>query len=59
MYLLLKLRMQKAMELLRVDGLKNYEVAEAVGYSNPQYFSICFKKYTGYTPAEYKKKFHV
>lgn len=55
----MKLRMQKAMELLRVDGLKNYEVAEAVGYSNPQYFSICFKKYTGYTPAEYKKKFHV
>ncbi len=54
---LLELRMKKAMELLRVENLKNYEVAEQVGYSNPQYFSICFKKYTSYTPAEYKKKF--
>lgn len=54
---LLELRMKKAMELLRVENLKNYEVSEQVGYSNPQYFSICFKKYTSYTPAEYKKKF--
>ncbi|WP_235863257.1 response regulator [Ureibacillus sinduriensis] len=54
---LLELRMKKAMELLRQENLKNYEVAEKVGYSNPQYFSICFKKYTSYTPAEYKKKF--
>lgn len=40
---LLELRMKKAMELLRLENLKNYEVAEEVGYSNPQYFSICFK----------------
>ena len=53
---LLELRMKKAMELLREDKLKTYEVSEQVGYSNPQYFSICFKKYTGYTPAEFKKK---
>lgn len=54
---LLELRMKKAMELLRLENLKNYEVAEEVGYSNPQYFSICFKKYTSCTPAEYRKKF--
>ena len=54
---LVELRMKKAMELLREENLKNYEIAERVGYSNPQYFSICFKKFTGYTPAEYKKKF--
>lgn len=54
---LVELRMKKAMELLRVENLKNYEISERVGYSNPQYFSICFKKYTSYTPAEYKKKF--
>ena len=54
---LVELRMKKAMELMREENLKNYEISERVGYSNPQYFSICFKKYTSYTPAEYKKKF--
>lgn len=52
---LLELRMKKAMDLLREGKLKTSEVSEQVGYSNPQYFSICFKKYTGYTPAEYRK----
>ncbi|OLS40938.1 response regulator [Bacillus sp. MRMR6] len=54
---LLELRMMKAMEILREENVKTYEVAEKVGYSNSQYFSICFKKYTGYTPAEYRKKY--
>ncbi|MEH7011868.1 response regulator [Neobacillus niacini] len=54
---LLELRMKKAMELLSEGNIKTYEVCEKVGYSNPQYFGICFKKYTGYTPAEFKKKF--
>jgi two-component system response regulator YesN len=54
---LLELRMKKAMELLGEGNIKTYEVCEKVGYSNPQYFGICFKKYTSYTPAEFKKKF--
>ncbi|WP_042461646.1 response regulator [Neobacillus dielmonensis] len=54
---LLELRMKKAMELLREGKVKTSEVSDKVGYSNPQYFSICFKKYTGYTPAEYRKSF--
>ncbi len=54
---LLELRMKKAMEELREGDRKTYEVCEKVGYNNPQYFSICFKKFTGYTPAEYKKQF--
>jgi two-component system, response regulator YesN len=54
---LLELRMKMAMELLSEGNIKTYEVCEQVGYSNPQYFGICFKKYTGYTPAEFKKKF--
>ncbi|SDN10847.1 response regulator [Bacillus sp. OK048] len=54
---LLELRMKKAMGLLGEGNIKTYEVCEQVGYSNPQYFGICFKKYTGFTPAEFKKKF--
>ena len=52
---LLELRMRKAMELLRDRNAKVYEVAEMVGYSNPQYFSVCFKKYVGLSPFDFKK----
>lgn len=52
---LLETRMKKAMEMFSTTDLKTYEVAEKVGYSNPQYFSSSFKKYTGYSPAEFKR----
>ena len=52
---LLELRITRAMELLRDQNAKVYKVAESVGYSNPQYFGVCFKKYTGHTPGEYRK----
>ncbi|WP_282936530.1 response regulator [Paenibacillus sp. RC67] len=55
---LLQVRMKAATELLRMSGLKSYEVAEKVGYSNPQYFSQCFKKYTGFSPTDYKNNVH-
>jgi len=53
---LLNMRMQKSMELLRCSDVKHYEVAEQVGYSNPQYFAVCFKKYTGMTPTQFKEQ---
>ncbi|SFL70690.1 response regulator [Pelosinus propionicus] len=53
---LLHIRMKKAMELLRLNDMKTYEVAEEVGYSSPEYFSVCFKKYTGVPPLEFKNK---
>lgn len=52
---LLEIRMQKAMALLREPDAKIYKVAEDVGYKNPQYFSIRFKKFTGQTPGEYRR----
>lgn len=52
---LLEIRMQKAMELLRQPDAKIYKVASNVGYRNPQYFSISFKKFTGQTPGEYRR----
>ncbi|WP_223588054.1 response regulator transcription factor [Neobacillus bataviensis] len=52
---LLETRMEKAMELFQKTDLKTYEVAGRIGYSNPQYFSSSFKKYTGFSPIEFKK----
>lgn len=49
-------RMEMAKELI-MSGNKDrvYEIAENVGYGlNPQYFSQVFKKYTGYSPLEFR-----
>ena len=49
-------RMEKAKELLENTTMKNYEIAEKVGFSDPHYFGISFKKMTGYTPTEYARE---
>jgi two-component system response regulator YesN len=51
-----RIRMEKAISLiLEAKEDRVYEVASRVGLGlNPQYFSQLFKKYTGYTPTEYK-----
>ncbi|MCP1101892.1 two-component system response regulator YesN [Aequitasia blattaphilus] len=49
-------RMEKAKQLLRETSLKNYEIAEKVGFSDPHYFNIAFKKLTGTTPKNYAKE---
>ncbi|EGB92602.1 putative transcriptional regulator, AraC family [Clostridium sp. D5] len=49
-------RMDRAKQLLRQTSLKNYEIAEKVGFSDPHYFSIAFKKMTGKTPKEYARE---
>lgn len=49
-------RMERAKQLLRQTCLKNYEIAEKVGFSDPHYFSIAFKKMTGKTPKEYARE---
>ena len=49
---LIRTRMEKARELLE----KNYEIAEKVGFSDPHYFGISFKKMTGCTPTEYARE---
>ncbi|ROR26378.1 two-component system response regulator YesN [Mobilisporobacter senegalensis] len=53
---LTKKRMNKSMELLANTSMKIYEIAERVGFSDPHYFAITFKKYTGMTPKEYAKE---
>lgn len=48
------LRMDKAKELL-ASGLKVSAVARQVGYEDGSYFSRVFRKYTGLTPAGYRR----
>ncbi|NBD25750.1 response regulator transcription factor [Paenibacillus glycinis] len=47
-------RIAKAKELLRSTSLKFYEIAAEVGYGDPNYFSILFKKRAGMTPKDYR-----
>ena len=46
---------EKAKELLENTTMKNYEIAEKVGFSDESYFSKVFKKMTGMTPMNYMK----
>lgn len=50
------LRMGKAKELLRLGGMRSSQVAFAVGYNDPHYFSYLFKKTVGVTPSEYRRQ---
>lgn len=50
---LTKVRMEKAIELLKQNRYKAYEIGEKVGYKNSRYFSRVFKQYTGCTTKEY------
>ncbi len=52
----LKLKMDKAMELLRSRATTVSEIAFQLGYKNPESFVRIFKKKTGATPAEYRRK---
>lgn len=49
-----KVRIEKAKQLL-AQGMKVYEVAEKVGYMNPDYFNAKFRKYVGSSPTSYRK----
>ncbi|AZT91508.1 response regulator [Caldicellulosiruptor changbaiensis] len=54
--ILTEVRLKKAEKLLKTSSLKHYEIAEAVGFSDAQYFSQVFKKVYGMTPIEWKKQ---
>jgi two-component system response regulator YesN len=47
------IRVEEAKKLLDARG-KIYLVAEQVGFSGPKYFSQVFRRFTGFTPQEYR-----
>ena len=52
---LTNLRMEKAKELLRETGLCTYEIAERIGFADPHYFSLTFRRREGMTPKQYRE----
>lgn len=52
---LLRVRVERARELMADRRKSVTEVAFAVGFSSSQYFSTVFRRYTGQTPGEYRQ----
>lgn len=50
----LRLKIQRACQLLDTTELRVVEVAEALGWSDAFYFSRCFRKITGTSPRAYR-----
>jgi len=48
-------RIHEAKNMLRNTDLRLSEIAFAVGYKDPHYFSFVFKKVSGCTPSEYRR----
>ena len=46
-------RLERAAELLSGGGLTVTEAADRVGFSDPKYFSSCFRRHFGVSPSKY------
>ncbi len=53
---LTRTRIKKAVTYFNETEKMAYEVAELIGIPDPNYFGKCFKKYTGYTINDCKRK---
>ncbi len=51
-----EVRIEKAKELLQDSNDKLYEIATYIGFTDANYFSTLFKKYTGCTPSEFRER---
>jgi Response regulator containing CheY-like receiver domain and AraC-type DNA-binding domain len=50
-----KVKMERAKKMLRECEDRSYEIADKLGYRDPEYFSKLFKKYSSMSPTEYRK----
>ena len=53
---ILNRRVEAAKEYLRTTDMRTYEISEAVGVEDAGYFSKMFKKITGVSPKEFRKR---
>ncbi|WP_260405256.1 response regulator [Paenibacillus sp. 598K] len=51
---LTRIRMKRAIQLLKDESVRIYEVAEQTGYNSTSYFSVVFKNMYGISPKEYR-----
>lgn len=51
---IIRMRMERALYLLKHTNKKIYEITTELGYQNPQYFSKMFKKHYNMTPNEFR-----
>ncbi len=56
--LLLRLKMERAEELLRSRGLRVKEVSETLGFANPYHFSTAFRRTRGRSPRSVREAHH-
>jgi AraC-like DNA-binding protein len=54
--LIRRVRLEKAAKLIESNGGNISEIALEVGFSNPSYFSECFRKQFGIAPSQYHTK---
>ncbi|MEW9702165.1 helix-turn-helix domain-containing protein [Paenibacillus sp. SI8] len=52
----IRIRMEKAEQLLHNPRLKIYEIADQLGYKSLTYFSRQFREYFGSSPGDYRKQ---
>ncbi|OEF97688.1 response regulator transcription factor [Desulfuribacillus alkaliarsenatis] len=52
---ILRVKIERAKILLLENKLKNYEIAERLGYKDYEYFAKVFKKHTGQTLTEFRQ----
>lgn len=52
--MLVRLRIEKACELLRETSLRNNEISRRVGFEDERYFGQVFRRYCGITPGQYR-----
>ena len=54
-----EIRILHAKKLLTTSGISISEISDSIGYTDQSYFGKVFKKSTGFTPLEYRKKYQL
>ena len=52
----MKVRLHRAVELLKDDSVSVQEVAQSVGFNTHSFFSECFKREFGMTPRQWRTR---